>query len=322
MTEGLRLGRLLQVLLVGVLAVGVVPGGAVAGHARAPQPSAAVTSEGVGAATTQAMQLVFLKRQSYVRWTPGSRRRPAQILPARQMSALDMAGADHRVFFLHSPANSLRTSVRRVSATGRHQVTLVERAGVALDLAASRRFVVWDRADAIARVRVDGSNMRRRWLVLPRRARQGDGSLMNGMTTHGRFLYLSQCARGRIGRVRLAARRPQVEWFVSGITTCPMDLTVAGDFIYWEGSTFRSGAGVIGRAPAAGGSPENRWTVVRSFDGPDDIEASGRFVYWTWGGSGPRPRHFLGRVRHDGSGFDRKFRRIGGSLLTRLAPQG
>ncbi len=277
----------------------------------------ATESEERAVATRQAPQLVLQSGRFYVRWSPRENRPAARIASVRDMRALDIASAGQRLYWRHEVKKPIDSSIRRVSLTGRHQRTLLRRSGPMLDLAATREFVFWGAPGAIGRASVDGTRVRRTWLAF---SRPGRGQIEDGLATDGRFLYLSQCVRGRIGRVALSARPAQrrVEWIVR-TDTCPGPLAVDGGFVYWAGFS-RTGEGVIGRAPAAGGSPDNTWTPVRTFEGPNDVAVAGDFVYWTWGGSGARAsrKYFLGRVRVDGTNFDRMVRNVGGSLITAI----
>lgn len=312
--------RRLGMLSACALAVGVVTSGAAVGESMPSRAGIAVAvADSSASAATSRQQLVFQKGPFYVRWTPGSGIQPTRIRSVRDIPALGIAGAGHRIYWLReSRQHFLQMSIRRVSETGRARVVLVRRTHFGIDIAATRRFVFWGHGGAIGRVSVDGSHLHRRWLVIPP---DGSGSVESGLATDGRFLYLSQCGRDRIGRVPIAAppRRRQVEWIVRGARICPQDLAVAGGFIYW---TALSGGGVIGRAPASGGTPQTRWTPTRTNpgNGPFSVEVAGRFVYWRWGGVGPGRQPFLGRVRADGSLFDRKFRKIGHAPITTIAP--
>jgi hypothetical protein len=320
MSLGVWLGRQARRLLVCVLAVGVVAaGGAVTDQPGPRQSPAAAVEEVRSTSPARPEQLMFQKGHFYVRWTPGSQRRPTRILPVDQMPAMDIASVGHRIYWLRLFRSSFRESLRRVSEAGHHPVTLVRRIGLALDVAATHRFVFWEQPRSIGRVRVDGTNRRREWLVLRHQAR--GYPMVDAIGAHGGYLYMSQCLRNRIGRVPIAAprRERQVEWFIRGVRTCPEDLAFGRRFIYWSGATL-AGAGIIGRAPIGGGEPVNRWTMVDSQDGPWDVALAGRFVYWTWGGSGPNGQTFLARVRRDGTQMNRHFRKIGSSPMTATTP--
>lgn len=315
MSLGMHVGRIARPLGLSLLAVGVAAAsaGAVSAHQPTTSPvSSATAVERAMATPIRTQQLVFPKRGFYLRLTPGSGRRPARILPVEQMEPEAMAGSGHRVFWLQQfRQTTFGSSIRKVSVTGQHPITLVRRVHGAFLLAATRHHVFWATSGAIGRVSVDGSRVQRRWLVGIRR--QADGIIVDGMATDRRFLYLSQCFRGRIGRVPLAARprHRQVEWIVRGIDTCPAHLEVSGGFIYWSGDTKTgAGPGVIGRAPSAGGAPTQIWTRIRSFGGPLSIVAVNGFVYWDWSTSGPNGKHFIGRVSDHGTRFVRKLRRV------------
>lgn len=319
MSLSVCLGRFARPVALSLLATSV----ASAGATTAGQPAASVATSRVAiepaatATAIRAQQLVFTTAQGrfYVRSTPGVHRRPARILPTRQMSATAIDSFGHRIYWVNRAPRTFDQTIRRVSSTGGHPRTLVRRLGLVSILTASRRHVYWDRGGAISRVAVDGSQIQRHWLVGVRR--QASGDILDGLATDRRFLYLSQCFRGRIGRVPLNARprHGQVEWIVRGIDTCPAQMTIGGGFIYWSGFT-RSGAGVIGRAPVAGGAPTQVWTRIRSQAGPGSLAIINGFVYWDWGGVGPHGKSFVGRVTVNGKRFNRKFRQTGRFPIT------
>jgi hypothetical protein len=321
MSLGVWIGRRVQTPLLCILAGSVVAaGGAAAVQPRLSPSTAAVAAETVESTSfDRPEQLVFQKGRFYVRWTPGSHRRPTRILPVEQMPAYDIASIGHRIYWVRPFRNTFRESIRRVSEAGRHPATLVRRIGLSLDVSATRRFLFWEQSRSIGRVRVDGTNRRREWLVLRPQAR--GYPMVDAIGTHDGYLYMSQCLRNRIGRVPITAppRQRQVDWFIRGVRTCPEELAFGPRFIYWSGATL-PGAGVIGRVPINGGEPENRWTMIDSQDGPWDVALAGRFVYWTWGGSGPNGQTHLARVRPDGTKLERKFRDIGSAPMAATIP--
>ena len=323
MSLGMHVGRFARPVGLSLLAVGVAAAsaGAVSAHQTPTSSVSSATAVERGVATPiRAQQLVFPMGRFFVRKTPGSQRRPARILPIRQMSATNIDAFGHRIYWLNRDQKTFKVTVRSVASTGAHPRTLVRRVGFAAVLAASRQHVYWDASNgsAISRVAVDGSRVQRRWLVGIRR--QSSGDIVDGLATDRRFLYLSQCFSGRIGRVPLNARprNRHVEWIVRGINTCPQNMTVSGGFIYWAGFT-RSGAGVIGRAPVAGGPTKQTWTRIRTSAGPSFLAAINGFIYWDWGGSPDGAPSFVGRISENHTKFTRKFRRIGPWPITAVS---
>lgn len=263
------------------------------------------------ATSQQESQLVLPVGRHYVRWTPGSHRHPARILPIREMSATAIASSGRRIYWLNRDQQTFRVTLRSVTTTGAHPRTLLRRVGPAAIVAARRRHVYWDAANgsAISRIAVDSGRVQHHWLVgVPR---QTSGDIVDGLATDRHFLYLSQCFSGRIGRVPLDVprRNRQIEWIIRGIDTCPAAMTISNGFVYWAGSTL-SGAGVIGRAPVAGGAPTDSWIRTRASSGPRSLAAVNGFLYWDWGGTPSGRPNFLGRVSVNGTRFTRKVRKI------------
>ena len=314
MSPSAYMGRFVRPLGVCLLALGLITT-ACTTSAPERQPSPPVASKQVGApGSPNTGQLVLSLGDQYVRWTPGSR--PQPILPVKRMSALDLASAGHRLYWLQGYRGRVfATAIRSASDTGRHPITLSPNVGAAVGLAATRTHVYWGSPRAIGRLSVDGGQVERRWLVLPPTP---SGDIQSGMATDGRYLYLSQCDNGRIGRVPLSAENPEasVEWIIH-TDTCPQDLAVSGGYLYWSGNT-HGGRGVIGRATIDGAAPDATWAQPRT--NAIYLAVADGFIYWQWCVCGFRGApSFLGRIGLDGTKFTRKVRTIGAGPIAATA---
>jgi hypothetical protein len=189
--------------------------------------------------------------------------------------------------------------IMRASLNGRHVRPLVGGLAAPGSVIAVHGFVYWDDQNAIGRVALDGSHLRRRFLVLPH---ERGGGVADGIASDGVHLYFSRCPEGTIGRADLNGRRVVRGFLATGDNTCPQGLAVAGGHLYWT----QLGSGTIGRAGLDGQGADDRWLNIRSQQGPFQIVADRVHVYWTWGGVNGSPS-YTGRADADGSHLDRRF---------------
>ena len=166
-------------------------------------------------------------------------------------------------------------------------------------LVAAGGYVYWSDQHAIGRVALDGSHLRRRFVVLPR---QPGGGVADGLASDGKHLYFTRCTEHAIGRVDLDSRRVTRTFIATGAKSCPQGIAVAGGHLYWT----ELGSGTIGRASLDGGAPDGRWLNIHSDQGPFQLAADAAHVYWTWGGVNGTPA-YAGRANIDRSHLKRRF---------------
>jgi hypothetical protein len=204
--------------------------------------------------------------------------------------------------FQAGPRN--RGAIMRASLSGRHVRRLVGALAAPASVIAVGGYLYWSDQDAIGRVALDGSHLRRRFIVLPREAGAG---VADGLASDGVHLYFSRCEDHTIGRVDLNGGRLAAGFLPLGHASCPQGIAVAAGRLYWT----ELGFGTIGRALVNGRDVNRRWLNIRSDQGPFQVVADSAHVYWSWGGIDGFPS-YTGRADADGSHLDRRF--LPGSL--------
>jgi hypothetical protein len=193
---------------------------------------------------------------------------------------------------------------------------VVSKAGYSANaMVISRHFLYWGQSGSIGRLSLKTGKVLARYLVLPKVA---TGNIEDGLAAAGHFLYLSQCVKGRIGRINTLARTPRrsLSWVVH-TNSCPQALSVANGSVYWTGSMGPGSEGFVGRQVLKGGRADGTWIGTHSNRGPLFVVANSHFIYWQT--EGARDAFYLGKGTPGGRYLDSRFLRIGPSAI---APQG
>jgi hypothetical protein len=160
--------------------------------------------------------------------------------------------------------------------------TLVADADGEAALAARHGYLYWTGGHAIGRVPIAGGRPDRRFRPLTADSGGPPVSAAEGLTISGGYLYFSQCAAGRIGRVALAgpARRTPVEWIVH-TDSCPIGLAVGDGNIFWDGIAGGPHDGEsIGRAKLNGSHVQAGWIFMGLRFHIGDPLVYGHRLYW------------------------------------------
>ncbi len=190
-------------------------------------------------------------------------------------------------------------AIMRASLDGQNVRRLVGGLPAPASMIAVRGFVYWSDEYAIGRMALDGSQVRRRFIVLPQE--QG-GGVADGLASDGRHLYFTRCGDDTIGRVGLNGRRLDQKFISLGPRSCPQGISVGGRHLYWT----ELGSGTIGRATLDGHDVDRGWLHIHSTQGPFQVAADMAHVYWTWGGvDGSTP--YTGRADANGTHTDPRF---------------
>ncbi len=187
----------------------------------------------------------------------------------------------------------------RASLDGRHVRRLVAGLAGPDSVIAVHGYVYWNDQNAIGRVALNGSHLRRRFIALPQE--QG-GGVADGLASDGTHLYFSRCEDHTIGRADLNGSHVEERFISVGRRRCPQGIAFAGTHIYWT----QLGSGTIGRANRDGRRVDGRWLDIHTGQGPFQVVADGAHVYWTWGGEDGTPS-YTGRADADGSNLDPRF---------------
>jgi hypothetical protein len=199
---------------------------------------------------------------------------------AQNVSLFGIAVAGPYVFWTYEAGPVDRGAIMRASLSGGGVRRLVGNLPAPASLIAVGGFVYWADHSAIGRVALDGSLLRRRFIVLP--AERG-GGVADGLASDGRHLYFSRCQDNTIGRARLTGGGVVRRFFSIGRSQrCPQGIAIAGRHLYWT----QLGSGLIGRATLDGRGADSAWLDTRSgAQGPFQIVADASHIYWTWGGA-------------------------------------
>jgi len=160
-------------------------------------------------------------------------------------------------------------------------------------------FLYWVDQDAIGRVALDGSHLRRRFIAPPP---EPGGGVADGLASDGRHLYFTRCTDDEISRENLNGSRIDLGYISLGPDSCPQGIAVAGGHLYWT----QLPSGTIGRATVGGQDANGRWLAIHSVQGPFQVVADRTHVYWTWGGVAGAPS-YTGRADANGSHLEARF---------------
>jgi hypothetical protein len=263
--------------------------------ASPPTPNSAPTGSGVSSSAPTLganahETLTFVRHNGLYRQTNGHRpRKIAHVGDADSLESLVVVGK--RVYWTVSPQGDGRMSIMSYSTRTRRRGTLLRFRGGSGDLIAARGHLFWGGASAIGKVSLDGSNVHRRFIHLPQAG--GGHEVEDGLTSDGRYLYISQCTKDRLGRVpNEKSIHPRVHWLLR--TACPQELSWSNGYLFWSSLNFTSG-GRIGRVTDTGNNPDPTWLKIASIQGPFSIDANSKNIYWSWG-SGSPGASFIGRA--------------------------
>jgi hypothetical protein len=192
-----------------------------------------------------------------------------------------------------------RGAIMRATLDGRDVRRLVGGLPAPVSLIALGRFVYWSDENAIGRMALDGSHMRRRFIVLPQE--QG-GGVADGLASDGTSLYFTRCGDDTIAGAGLNGRHVDLRFIPLGPHSCPQGISVGGRHLYWT----ELGSGTIGRATLNGREVDGSWLHIHSNPGPFQVAADSAHVYWTWGGLPGTPSD-TGRADTNGTHVEPRF---------------
>jgi hypothetical protein len=203
------------------------------------------------------------------------------------------------VYWSTEAGPSDRGTIMRATLDGQNVRPLVAGLPAPASVIAVRGFVYWSDQNAIGRMALDGSHVRRRFIVLPQ---QQGGGVADGLASDGTHLYFTRCSDDTIGRARLNGQHIDLRFISLGLKSCPQGISAAGRHLYWT----ELGSGTIGRATLNGHDVDGRWLHIHSNQGPFQITADSAHVYWTWGDV-PGSTPYTGRADANGTHIDPRF---------------
>jgi hypothetical protein len=222
-----------------------------------------------------------------------------QVVKLGDVNVFAIALAGPYVYWSTEAGPTDRGAIMRATLEGQNVRGLVGGLPAPGSLIAVRGFVYWSDENAIGRMALDGSDVRPRFIVLPRE--QG-GGVADGLASDGTHLYFSRCSDDTIGRAGLNGRHIDMRLIALPPKSCPQGISVGGRHLYWT----ELGSGTIGHANLNGRGVDGHWLHIRSGPGPFQVAADGTHVYWSWGGLAGNPS-YTGRADANGTHLDPRF---------------
>jgi hypothetical protein len=233
----------------------------------------------------------------YIMRVPAADGTPEQVVRVGNVSISGMAIADGRLFWVTDDGASEPLSYITLGGTP-HVTTMVTGLNFPVGLVAAGGWLYWADQDAIGRIRPDGAQLTRRFIVLPQ---EDGGGIAEGLAAAGATLYFTRCQDSEIGQVGDTGASLDMHLITLPRYACPQQLAAAGDHLYWTEL-----GGYIGRAAISGSGASDTWLNIRETDGPFNVAADGSSVYWDWGGAAGTPE-YVGTARANGTGVRTRF---------------
>jgi hypothetical protein len=245
----------------------------------------------VASAAPQAGDLYY-DNAGYIMRVPLAGGTPQRMVKVGGASVTGIAVTDGRLFWITEAG--LTDSLSYVTLGGApHVRQLVGGLPFPDALVAAGGWLYWADQDAIGRVRPDGAQLNRRFLVL---RQENGGGVAEGLATDGSHLYFSRCQDGTIGRVDLSGAALDMSFIRLPGLACPQGLAVGSDHVYWTEL-----GGHVGRATLQGTGAKQTWLSIGEGNGPFNLSADGSNLYWDWGGGAGTPE-YVGTARVTGAG--------------------
>jgi hypothetical protein len=172
--------------------------------------------------------------------------------------------------------------------------TLVGNLSFATGLVATDGWLFWADENEIGRVRPNGTQLTRHFVVPPQ---ESGGGVAEGLATDGQHLFFTRCLDNEISRVNISGHALDLSFIKLPAKSCPQELAVGNDHLYWTEL-----ASHLGRATLQGAGANINWLNIRSDQGPFNVAADNSNVYWDWGGVADSPEH-VGTASVNGTGL-------------------
>jgi hypothetical protein len=216
-----------------------------------------------------------------------------RVAKVGNVSVTGIAVSGNRLFWV--TLNGLGGSLDYATLSGTPVVhTLVSNLSFSVGLVATDGWLFWADQNAIGRVRPNGTQLTRHFVVPPQ---EFGGGVANGLATDGQHLFFSRCQNNEISRVNVNGHGLDLSFIRLPAKSCPQGLAVGNDHLYWAEL-----ASHVGRATLQGDGASDTWLNIHSNQGPFNVAADNSNVYWDWGGAANSPEH-VGTARVNGTGL-------------------
>jgi hypothetical protein len=291
----MRLTKMRVVTAAGVLALaGGVAALTGAGAAAASQPATPAHAQPeVSSPHPGDLYFVSLSGE-YIMRLPLAGGKPQRVVKVGEVSVTGIAVSGNRLFWVTQDDEG--GSLNYVTLNGAAVAhTLVWHLSFSTGLVAADGWLYWADQNAIGRVRPNGAQLTRRFVVPPQ---ESGGGIAEGLATDGQHLFFSRCQNNEIARVGTSGHGLDLSFIKLPAESCPQGLAVGNDHIYWSEL-----ASHVGRATLQGTGASGTWLNIRSSQGPFYLAADGSNVYWDWGGGAGSPTH-VGTARVNRAGLN------------------
>jgi hypothetical protein len=229
----------------------------------------------------------------YIMRDPLAGGKAQRVVKVGNVSVTGIAISGNRLFWVSEAGEG--GSLNYVTLTGAPVAhTLVWHLSFSTGLVATGGWLYWADQSAIGRVRPNGTQLSRHFVVPPQ---ESGGGVAEGLATDGQHLFFSRCQNNEISRVNVSGHSLDLSFIKLPAMSCPQGLAVGNDHIYWSEL-----ASHVGRATLQGTGASGTWLNIHTNQGPFYLAASNSNIYWDWGGGAGSPEH-VGTARVNGTGL-------------------
>ncbi len=285
----MRLNKTRVVVAAGALALaGCVT--ALVGSSAAAAGQPAVSAQ---ARTAESAAYLYYVSGEYIMRDPLAGGKAQRVVKVGNVSVTGIATSGNRLFWVTQAGLGGSLDYATLSGTPVAH-TLVGNLSFPVGLVAAHGWLFWADQHAIGRVRPNGTQLTRHFVVPPE---ENGGGIAEGLATDGQHLFFSRCQDNEISRVNIGGGALDLSFIRLPAQSCPQGLAVGNNHLYWAEL-----ASHVGRATLQGTGASDTWLNIRSNQGPFNLAADDSNVYWDWGGSAGSPMH-VGTARVNGTGL-------------------
>jgi hypothetical protein len=164
------------------------------------------------------------------RLTLSGARTITQVVQLGQVNLFAIALAGPYIYWSTEAGSRDRGAIMRATLDGQNVRRLIGGLPAPASLIAARGFVYWSDKNAIGRMALDGSHMRKQFILLPQ---EHGGGVDDGLATDGTYLYFTRCSDDTIGRAGLNGHHIDLRFISLGPNNCPQGISASGRHLYW-----------------------------------------------------------------------------------------
>ena len=275
-----------------------------------------------GTASASAARLYLLRGQAIVSMDPAHPGPATTVVAHAGVAVEGISAGGGYVFWVSLSRDDQRDGqLWRARADGTQAKVIVAHINSEAKTAVAGRYVFWIDPTGLSRVGIDGTDVRRRLVPLPK---NDAGQSADDVAGDARWVYFSRCDDGAVGRVATDGNHLARRFVYAGKRSCPEGLGVGNGHLYWASAVSEHGDLIpaLGRATTSGHAIRNDWLHTGGDFSPLDVAAGGGRIFWTSSLSSAKSgaTSYLGRARADGSGIVPRLFRDDAAFSLALAP--